>query len=651
MNVDEDEVPSSQPGQNEMHFEYGPVNEVTSGIGRILGDSNNRQENLSKFLSNIAEKQQPTLPTIMTTTQSTTTTITTSTTIMTTSTTTTTRPRTRPRTRTKTKITTAYQSVTQQTTHIPPVHLHQSNDSVVAISPSYTSSPTTSDKVWFILWNVHIYLIVIGNLLQLMFSLYKLITFNEKEQLLFHKKHFISVHGLIMTITLMRLFYLTYDSYNINKSLPFVMQDLLNHMPLSLLAITFALLVIVLVKRSLSHLRVTKPIFLVFFGLLQSALCLLLIVMKNAIRVATMKMMADLVCRFIFILLCCSLGFSYLYLYRIIRNVLTSKKAANFSELIAQNICYAAHLTIAVALLFLLLGLVQLYGLFAVRNDNFDNNYYWILWAFELSLRLLEIFIMVLIAVIISLRIEQRTNGATTASVTHGTFPMLTCPSASVSATNTTSDSSTDQTCAPIHDFSLRRSLRHAQHSDIYESLPTSTPIKMAAPNISQHQQPTEFYKKPHFANSNHNNNNNNVYSEPGLDTNAIERGSRVRVSSQSGSSAMTSSSSSMSRKSNRRQRTAAPGSSFNYGFGVGVAVGGGPAMCTLPSSLIEKPVDNNSATMLVDDNGFVRFKHLNDSPMTYNHQHQHQHHHHDSNKMASTLGFGRKINRNFNEC
>lgn len=167
--------------QNESQFEYGSISEITSGIDRILGDANNRRNNLSKFLISVAENSP------ITTTMTTMSTITTTTKMATMTTTTTT---ILPPFRKSIPENQHYQQQSNQTKSSSP-QPQQPPPPLLSSSPTNRiATNATSDKVWFISWNVHVYLIVICNLLLLSFSVYKLATFNEKEQFLFHKKHF-----------------------------------------------------------------------------------------------------------------------------------------------------------------------------------------------------------------------------------------------------------------------------------------------------------------------------------------------------------------------------------------------------------------------------------------------------------------------------
>ncbi|XP_049825205.1 uncharacterized protein LOC109602569 isoform X2 [Aethina tumida] len=284
-----------------------------------------------------------------------------------------------------------------------------------------------SDSVWRICWRVHVYLVVFCYILLAAFSIYKLIRY-ENDPHMFSKSYFLTVHLMLTVICVLRIFYLIYDPYNEGRSFNVFLYEFLHSFPLSLLATTFAVLILFLLKRTLTHLEVkTRPVFLVVFALLHIVLCFCLSVFESF---GYLEKAGLTICKPVFVLLSWALGVSYLYLYRIIKNVL-AKKSQNLSEMCSQNISYASHITIAVALLFVLLGFVQLYALFFIKVDRFDGEikHHWILWSFELSVRFIEISIITLLAVVVSLRMSQREKQIA------GGFPLFPC---------TTSDSSTD---------------------------------------------------------------------------------------------------------------------------------------------------------------------------------------------------------------
>lgn len=497
----------------------------------------------------------------------------------------------------------------------------------------------SSDDIWFICWNVHVYLVVFGYILLALYSIYKLIRY-ENDPHMFSKSYFLTIHLMLTVICVLRIFYLVYDPYNLNKSFNTFLYDFLHSFPLSLLATTFAVLILFLLKRTLTHLEVkTRPVFLVVFGLLHILLCFCLSILETLGQFPHASL---IVSKPVFILLAWALGFSYLYLYRIIKNVL-AKKSQNLSEVCTQNISYASHITIAVALLFVLLGFVQLYALFFIKIDRFngETKHYWILWGFELSVRFLEISIITLLAIVVSLKMSQREKQ------TVG-FPLFPCAA--------TSDSSTDNiypnNCntnpnamnysrnemmmmeniptEPVERPNLLRNSFQNESFDNNKKLPppttttTSTLERDASErcferpkwgsghfdanlngsrnNAERGSSARKYYTKPKYDNDElfhqeqqqQQQQHNNVYSEP-IDNNHYER---TRHEFERGGSSRNSNTSGRRTSTGRtRKNHARP------------HLGG---VQTLPAHQLPD-------SMLVDDQGFVRFRHMQDE--------MHQHH------------------------
>lgn len=313
-----------------------------------------------------------------------------------------------------------------------------------------------SDKVWLVCWNVHVYLVVFLYILLAIFSIFKLIRY-ENDPHMFTKSYFLTVHLMLTVICVLRIFYLTYDPYNVGKSFNIFLYEFLHNFPLSLLATTFAILILFLLKRTLNHLKVkTRPVFLVVFAAMHIFMCFCLSIVEI---LGHFDRASLIVCKPVFVLLTWALGFSYLYLYKIIKNVL-AKKTQNLSEMCTQNISYASHITIAVALLFILLGFVHLYALFFIKVDHFSSEIkqHWILWGFELSVRVLEICIITLLAVVVSLKMSQREKQ------TVG-FPLFPC---------TTSDSSTDN-IFPNNCTTNPNALNYSRNEMIMDNVPSET--------------------------------------------------------------------------------------------------------------------------------------------------------------------------------
>lgn len=120
----------------------------------------------------------------------------------------------------------------------------------------------------------------------------------------------------------------------------------------------------------------------------------------------------SLICQIIYIFVCFILGLLYLYLYRILKRILRSKSQNYIHGY--QNLSYAIHITIATALLFVLLAALQIFGaisisstrpLFTLKSAETD----WLQWGYQFSLRLIEIAIIILISWVAGLTTSSNT--------------------------------------------------------------------------------------------------------------------------------------------------------------------------------------------------------------------------------------------------
>ncbi|KAK9751379.1 hypothetical protein QE152_g5140 [Popillia japonica] len=75
----------------------------------------------------------------------------------------------------------------------------------------------SSDEIWVICWNVHVYLVVLLFVILALFSIYKLIRY-ENDPHMFSKSYFLTIHLMLTVICVLRIFYLMYDPYNVDKS-------------------------------------------------------------------------------------------------------------------------------------------------------------------------------------------------------------------------------------------------------------------------------------------------------------------------------------------------------------------------------------------------------------------------------------------------
>ncbi|XP_065370831.1 uncharacterized protein LOC135962854 [Calliphora vicina] len=121
----------------------------------------------------------------------------------------------------------------------------------------------------------------------------------------------------------------------------------------------------------------------------------------------------SLICQIIYIFVCFSLGLLYLYLYRILKRILRSKSQNYIHGY--QNLSYAIHITIATALLFVLLASLQIFGAISISSSRplitqKTAEIDWMQWGYQFSLRLIEIAIITLISWVTGLKMSNGSN-------------------------------------------------------------------------------------------------------------------------------------------------------------------------------------------------------------------------------------------------
>ncbi|XP_017472412.1 PREDICTED: uncharacterized protein LOC108363536 [Rhagoletis zephyria] len=133
----------------------------------------------------------------------------------------------------------------------------------------------------------------------------------------------------------------------------------------------------------------------------------------------------SLICQIIYIFVCLFLGILYLYLYRILKRILRSKSQNYIHGY--QNLSYAIHITIATALLFVLLAALQIFGAISISTtrpliQQLTSEIDWLQWGYQFSLRLIEISIITLLSWVAGLKTSGGGSGGGTAvtSVSNG---------------------------------------------------------------------------------------------------------------------------------------------------------------------------------------------------------------------------------------
>ncbi|XP_055628604.1 uncharacterized protein LOC129770042 [Toxorhynchites rutilus septentrionalis] len=306
-------------------------------------------------------------------------------------------------------------------------------------------------STWTIAWNIHVYLSAILFTILAVYSIFKII-FYDKLTHLFSQSYFISIHLILIIICLLRIFYLCYDAYNIHFSFNLFTSELLLNLPLTFLTTTFAILILFLLLRSINHKTnryssILRPLTIMIGSGVHVGLCVTLHLVesyetqqfyhKQAQLMANSRggqsghgptniqippRVLSLICQIIYIFICLSLGILYLYMYRLLKRIL--HKSQNYIHGY-NNLSYAIHITIATALLFILLAALQIYGAISISsqtkvklspNNNLNDGSAkktlwashieidWFQWGYQFSLRFIEIVIIALLSWVTGLK-------------------------------------------------------------------------------------------------------------------------------------------------------------------------------------------------------------------------------------------------------
>lgn len=329
----------------------------------------------------------------------------------------------------------------------------------VSNKPNHQSS--NGAATWTVAWNIHVYLSAILFTVLAVYSIFKMI-FYDKLTHLFNQSYFICIHLILIIICLARIFFLCYDAYNIHSSFPTFISELLLNLPATFLTVAFATLILFLLVRSLNHKNnrysaLMRPLTVVVGSSVHVGLCITLHYVETNSNQNQMYAHAkynglrgnihhspprvlSLICQIIYIFVCLSLGIFYLYVYRVLKRVLHNKSQNYIHGY--QNLSYAIHITIATALLFVLLALLQVYGAISIPTTrpliSSSTEIDWLQCGYQFSLRLIEIAIITLLSWVTGLKtgaskVLQREKGKEVALATFCSnfhFLAFNCPQA-----------------------------------------------------------------------------------------------------------------------------------------------------------------------------------------------------------------------------
>ncbi|KAH8336651.1 hypothetical protein KR074_009633, partial [Drosophila pseudoananassae] len=309
------------------------------------------------------------------------------------------------------------------------------------------AAAASAHTTWTWAWNIHIYLSVVLFTILSVYLFYKLLTYNKLTHL-FTQSYFVCINLTLIVICIMRIFFLCFDAYNIHGTFNIFSGELLLNLPSTFLTVAFSVLILFLFLKSLNHKNnrysaLIRPLTVVVGCGVHVLLCVTLHYVESytlrnqnlyfqqqqqqqyfrrqqlyyqqnqgnipgtpstLVSLPQAPRVLTLICQIIYIFICLSLGFLYLYLYRILKRILRSKSQNYIHGY--QNLSYAIHITIATALLFVLMAGLQIFGAICISTSRQTNIFDvdWLQWGYQFSLRLLEISIIALISWVTGLK-------------------------------------------------------------------------------------------------------------------------------------------------------------------------------------------------------------------------------------------------------
>lgn len=394
---------------------------------------------------------------------------------------------------------------------------------------------------WTVAWNIHVYLSAILFTILAVYSIFKMI-FYDKLTHLVNQSYFITLHLLLIIICLARIFFLCYDAYNIHLSFHLFISELLLNLPATFLTISFSVLILFLLLRSLNHKNnrysaLMRPLTVVVGSSVHVFLCVTLHYVESygqqqrnqQIQQQLLRnteggyrgnqnyvyqpppRVLSLICQLIYIFICLSLGIFYLYIYKLLKRVL-QKKSQNYIHGY-QNLSYAIHITIATALLFILLAALQIYGAISISTTRpimsslSDND--WLQWGYQFSLRLIEIAIIALLSWVTGLKtgttkVMQRDEVMEQHNVSG--FALFPCTSSSSQEHFETDYPAICNANTNLHSYTLRTGKPIYDDTFALNSLGMENPVPMVGaggcgvnPQIQQHHHHHHHHPASHM--------------------------------------------------------------------------------------------------------------------------------------------------------
>lgn len=248
-----------------------------------------------------------------------------------------------------------------------------------------------------IAWNIHIYLMAVLFAVLACASVFSLLRVRSYKWLLPYS-YFVAVHSLLAVIGAVRSVYLFYDAYNIDRSFARPVNRLMLNVVFPLLVCLFSLMFVFILK--IVDLKAD-----VYYSGRKSNLFLLLVLVYLALSVSV-DLFADrtsyaanlqLVSQCLFVALCILLGLAYIAFYKYANRSSLRKQnsvyGTAFTDPLRPSLAHAIRVMLATSLLSLLMAAILLIGMFCI----YDQPHPWLWWAFQLSVRVIEVSICFLV--------------------------------------------------------------------------------------------------------------------------------------------------------------------------------------------------------------------------------------------------------------
>nr|CAD7197503.1 unnamed protein product [Timema douglasi] len=269
----------------------------------------------------------------------------------------------------------------------------------VADSPSQPETATGNGVLgrWRFLWDLHVYLTAGLFTALAVCALVNIVRVNVCKRLMSRGYH-VTLHVLLLSVGVLRSFYLFYDAYNLNDSFPEPVSRLLLNAVSPLISSVFVVLFLFLLQAAhvnVLSVRLQRPALAGSFSLAHVALC------AGLDAAAGAAPFLPLVCQSLFIAVCLCLGLAYLYAFRLLTKAAVRKQEDVFgggftSVKRRPALVTAVNVTLAAAVCALLLASVQLYGIFGLyRSLHLPES--WQFWGYHLCVRLLELAVCFLL--------------------------------------------------------------------------------------------------------------------------------------------------------------------------------------------------------------------------------------------------------------